>query len=301
MPDAGHIHLVRGTIAWLTAWGLIACATPRPWLSASDPAGDDHGPGTYRYPAHRLFPPGSFDLRGLRLAHTPTGWLLQVEFDKPVHTETVSFGPDRRQTIFPQVVDVYLRFDPAQQEETRALPGRAVAFQAGSGWQRAVVLSATPQITRQGLHGPPGGTGQVIVPAGVRVLGRRLIVMIAHDFFPGRPTRAAVLVAGLGMPVSFRVQDRLRAQPAPEDLILPVLRDPGPCHLEDPAGPGCHFSGCSPCGHHPQVIDILAPAGAQEPWLSGYQPETGQPTRISMVPLSAHTPAAVDVTAPERE
>ena len=61
--DVGHQRLVPGTTVF----------------SATDPTGDDNGPGTYGYPTSGDFTPGAFDLEGMQVNQTATDVFIQFK------------------------------------------------------------------------------------------------------------------------------------------------------------------------------------------------------------------------------
>ncbi|MBV8997691.1 MAG: hypothetical protein JO304_01440, partial [Solirubrobacterales bacterium] len=61
-------------------------------LTAPDPTGDDHGPGTYQYPTSSSFTAGSFDLTGLKVNQDGTNVYIQVSLATLVPTFGNNFG-----------------------------------------------------------------------------------------------------------------------------------------------------------------------------------------------------------------
>lgn len=73
-------------------------------LTASDPTGDDNGPGTYQYPTAPDFAAGGFDLTGLKVSETGSEVYVQASIRNLVPTFGSDFGA--------QLLDVYVH-DPA--------------------------------------------------------------------------------------------------------------------------------------------------------------------------------------------
>jgi len=264
------------------AWG---CATARSTL-VEDAAGDDYGPGGYRYPAHPAFPKGSFDLRSVRFYREARHWVFEVEFEGRLETTLVRVGRDDPRELFPQTVDIYLAFLSQENAHREALPGRNLRFSDGSGWSQAVILSPVPGLLKQALQKTTTLAGDVIVPERVQVLGRKLRGKVpVIDLGEEPPASLAVVVSGTRFSRSFEVVDKVRGSMAPEGLCLPVEASAGECRLDDPEGQGCAFSGCDPCGAHPQVIDILAGENVQERRLKDYDPASGRTAAIEMITL----------------
>ncbi|RLB59196.1 MAG: hypothetical protein DRI34_02585 [Deltaproteobacteria bacterium] len=265
---------------------LVAACAAGPRWRLDDPAGDDHGPGGYRYPESPVLVPGSCDLRAVVLGREGADWVLEVSFARPVRRARLFLTRDEVRRVFLQTVDVYLRLAGSEPAHRQALPGRRVLI--AGGWHKAVVLSPVPGLLAEALGRSTDLAGDVYLPKRVRVSGRRLRARLPAAFLGGRTPRAvAVLVGGSRLGQSFRLADRLRGTLAPVGLLMPVLAHPGPCRPDDEQGPGCHFSGCAPCGNHPNVVDILAPVGLQEKALSGYDVATGRLAEVPAWPLAA--------------
>jgi glucoamylase len=73
-------------------------------LTASDPAGDDDGPGTYQYPTASNFQPGAFDLLGFTVSQTASDVYLQTKIRNLAPTFGSDFGA--------QLLEIYVH-DPA--------------------------------------------------------------------------------------------------------------------------------------------------------------------------------------------
>jgi hypothetical protein len=256
-----------------------------------DPAGDDNGPGSYRYPDNPAFGAGSFDLRKFSMTREEDYWVVSVTFAARVKRASVFVSRDDRRDLFMQTVDVYLRSaktSPAVgMKHFDSLPGRGVAFATGQAWNRALVLSPVPGLLREALDKTFPGARDVYVPRKVRISGHRLVARVPVSFMGrGRPVAVSVLILASRFSPSFDLIDRARGRLAPEGLVMPVEKSAGECRLDDAGGMACHFSGCAPCGGHPNVIDLLAPAGTQEDILSSYNPFSGEKARLPLIAVS---------------
>lgn len=252
-------------------------------LVLSDPAGDDHGPGTYRYPDHPAFFPGSFDLEAVVLSRDDDDWVVEVLFASRPRKALVFVRQDDRRELFPQAVDVYFRL-AAGPGHAEGLPGRGVRFASGEGWHKALVLSSVPHELRRALESTTGISADVFVPHRVRLSGRRLKARIPAEFLGERlPGAVAVLVSGTSFRRSFQVADRVRETLEPEGMSMDVTRSAGECRLDDPEGLDCSFWGCDPCGSHPRVIDGLFAGNRQEQILRDYDPVGGRQAEIPMI------------------
>ncbi len=283
------VKLLRSSIIailWLgVLWAVslpVGCAHGAR-IVLDDPAGDDNGPGSYRYPDNPAFGAGSFDLRRFSLTLEKDYWVVSIAFAARVKRAPVFVSRDDRRDLFMQTVDVYLR-TCAEKGHLDSLPGRGVMFAPGQAWNRALVLSPVPGLLREALDKTFPGAGDVFVPRRVRISGHRLVARVPVAFLgQAWPAAVSVLVSATRFSPSFDLIDRARGRLAPEGLVMTVEKSAGECRLDDAGGIACHFSGCDPCGGHPNVIDLLAPEGTQTDLLSSYNPDTGEPARIPLV------------------
>jgi hypothetical protein len=186
-------------------------------------------------------------------------------------------------------VDIYFRLSTGP-GHAGSLPGRDVRFAPEDGWHKAIVISSVPHELRRALESTTGISADVFVPHRVRQSGRRLKARVPAKFLGEQlPFTASVLITGTSFRRSFNVTDRVRDTLAPEGMSMDVTRSAGECRLDDPEGMDCSFSGCQPCGGHPGVIDLLAPANTQEKTLRDYDPDSGRRALAPMVPLCAES------------
>ncbi len=103
-------------------------------LEVNDPAGDDHGPGSYTYPTDGVFGAGAFDLKTFSVAVDGSNMVFKFTFNGPIPNPWSS--PNN---LAIQTLDVYVDTDPGQGTGARLLmPGRNAALAAGSGWDIAL-------------------------------------------------------------------------------------------------------------------------------------------------------------------
>ena len=270
----------------LICLAIGGCASNK-LLVLEDPAGDDHGPGSYRYPDHPAFAPGSFDLREVSLSRDGDDWVVEVSFASRLKKALVFVRQDDRRKLFPQAVDIYFRLGTGP-GHAEGLPGREVRFAPEDGWHKAIVISSVPHELRRALESTTEISADVFVPHRVRHSGRRLRARIPAEFLGEHlPFTISVLVTGTSFRRSFQVTDRVRDTLAPEGMSMDVTRSAGECRLDDPEGMDCSFSGCAPCGSHPRVIDALFSGDSQEKILRGYDPATGERVTIPMVKVES--------------
>jgi glucan 1,4-alpha-glucosidase len=81
-------------------------------LTATDPANDDNGPGTYVYPNSSNFAPGSFDITNFQVNETATDVYIQTTLRNLVSTFGEDFGA--------QLLDIFVRNPSASPSSTAA-------------------------------------------------------------------------------------------------------------------------------------------------------------------------------------
>jgi glucoamylase len=96
-------------------------------FSATDPVGDDNGPGTFQYPTAGDFSPGAFDLTGISVNQTASDVYLTVSIKNLASTFGNAFGA--------QLLDIYVH-DPAATDTSTAaaFPSRNYTIAPADAW-----------------------------------------------------------------------------------------------------------------------------------------------------------------------
>lgn len=103
-------------------------------MAVEDPAGDDHGPGTYTYPTDAVFVPGTFDIETFNVGYDDNSVVFTFRMAAPI---TNPWGSTANLSL--QTFDVYVDIDPGVGSGSRLLlGGRNAALQAGDGWDVAI-------------------------------------------------------------------------------------------------------------------------------------------------------------------
>jgi carbohydrate-binding DOMON domain-containing protein len=172
---------------------VVAQTGERVLVALTDPAGDDHGPGAYRYPRDPSFLPGTFDLRRFRVSYD----LASVHF-------RLTFGAVPNPWQAPegfsyQRVDLYLVTGAGKGRRDPARPGVNVRFARGwnylvrgAPWRGSRVEAATP---------PESGSPTVAYPVRIEAVREgddtiRLTVPRSAVGTPSRRWQYYVLVGG---------------------------------------------------------------------------------------------------------
>ena len=140
-------------------------------LTATDPSGDDNGPGTYQYPTAADFQPGAFDLLGLTVSQTASDVYIQVKLRNLAPTFGANFGA--------QLLDVYVHNPAANTTSTAAAyPQMNYAIAPADAWSQRLEAQAPSFAalvwtdaggatvgTAQFVVDQPSGTATLILPA----------------------------------------------------------------------------------------------------------------------------------------
>jgi glucoamylase len=126
-------------------------------FSATDPTGDDNGPGTYQYPTDSNFVAGEFDLTAMQINETATNVYLQFK----LRTLAQTFGDD----FGAQLLDVYVH-DPSATTTTTApfFPGANYTVAPADAWSERLEVQgfgAAPVFVNPG--GTSLGTARFVV------------------------------------------------------------------------------------------------------------------------------------------
>jgi alpha-amylase/alpha-mannosidase (GH57 family) len=218
-----------------------------PVLTIEDPAGDDHGPGTYEYPLDGVFAPGAYDILELAVAEDDNNLIFRFTFAGSLNND---WGAPNGMGI--HTLDVYV--DAADGGARKLLPGRNAAMPVARGWEYAIWAEGwTP-----GLYGPPAGDASEPLP-----IGDASALNIVSD--PGRqkitirvPKKA--LAEGLGVEVSA-------LDPASWGFLAVVLSQEGypasgvwRVRDVEPSPQQWRLGGAPADTNHTRIIDVAYPA-----------------------------------------
>ncbi|MCI0672768.1 MAG: hypothetical protein L0Y64_20165 [Myxococcaceae bacterium] len=277
--------------ALLTA-AAPALAAPAPAVvTLEDPRDDDRGPGSYLYPTGAEYRPGDFDLRRFSVRVEGQDAVFEVTLGANVRRNIVAQRGDRGDLIldngiYTQNVDIYLDTTPGA-GFTRALPGRRVAFQPGSGWERAIAIVPRPGAARSELATVDAEMARhVITPGPVRSSGQTLTVRVPLAQLGGPPRKDwgySVMVSGAAWDASFSAVDWLRGMRESNMLTLPVYGVP-----EERA-----FGGGNLGSNNPHVIDVILPPGVSQADVLG----SFGPDKAAIVPMVYPGGASADALA----
>ena len=300
--------MTRPLLTLATLLLLAGSARAEP-IVLTDPPGDDHGPGTYRYPGGPLLVEGALDLVEVVLTEDGDTTVVEARFQRRIRVEkNVRLAEDETRTVFAQQVDIYIDQDGVPGSgSTATIPGRRLRLPAESAWERAIVLTPVPERVARAVDGVTT-LGVVLTPLDVRVSGNKLSARIPTAQLGGSPSRTwgyAVAVSSATFSSSVATLLDSDSAAALNVYTRDVTPAVGTCGSwrESFDGSPCTFGECAPCGGHPRVMDVLVPPGGSAlPALNRYS--ESEPAVLPVVypagrpERTAAEPAETPQTAP---
>lgn len=260
---------------------LNVSAGSLPLVSISDPAGDDFGDGTLRYPQRDDFKTGDLDLLQLQISRDGQGFWFEAVLKNPIRAPgavhaTVggdSLADSVRKGFYQFNIDVYIDTDRDDGSgNTFTLPGRKVRINADYAWEKAVILTPRPELMRQQLIGvmteqyPDRTTAEIeasvdqslFFPTRIKVRDKTIAFFVPVSFFGGSEGNnwaATALVTGAITTVSADFSLFPSAK-KPLDILQLGVMQPVPGHPKDTFG----YSGRQPG----PVVDVLGASAEQQ-------------------------------------
>jgi len=302
-------------ISCLLLTAALAAAAP-PAFVLTDPARDDHGDGTLKYPLVAELREGDLDLVELAAEPAADGtWFvatmrrnIRPPGGRIVDATGTTEAQSARLGFYAFNIDIYIDIDRVPGSgRTSTLPGRKLTVAPETAWERAVILSPRPELSalvvRQELarrakaavrEEKPRVDDSDLAAArqearealesdfwfarSVQVTGRRVKFFVPNSFLGG-PARAdwAYAVVVTGASLESRFDTTtLIGKAGVADNYLLV-----------PVGSGLsaeHFAGREDDPLQPPVVDLIVPAGqSQEAVLGDYDVRTGRMAQITGV------------------
>jgi hypothetical protein len=271
---------------------LNAWSDPLPLATITDPAGDDSGDGTMRYPQRSDFQTGDLDLLQVKISRDHQGYWFEVTLKNPVRDPAgvhATVGGDSladsvRKGFYQFNIDIYVDTDRIKGSGNGfTLPGRKVHIDADYAWERAVILTPRPELMREQLIGAL--TGQypdmssteiraavdqaLFFPTRIMVRGKTIRYFVPAGFLGGgEGSNWAITALVTGALTSVPVEFSLDTNRKPlDDLVLGVMQ-PTLGYPRDTFGYSDHL----PC----PVVDMLGVSAEQQiRQLAGKEPLTG--------------------------
>ncbi len=259
LPENPNIHIFSLTLG--LSPDLVVAEEVERWnlFAWSDAVGDDKGPGSYVYPGHEVFKPGTFDIAGVSLLESEDDYLVQVEIAGPVENP---WGAPHGFSV--HLLHVYL--DTGQDAGTvESVPGANVTF--AQPWDRAVVADGGwgSEIADFLASQVPNLAGQIYLSKAAWVEGQTINISVPKAFLGEYSSDWGIQVFMLGHESDSGSMAGAHVRRVVVDT-----------------GADWRFGGGDNDPAAPNVIDMLTPIGQdQYELLSGYK-ESGE---MSVVPL----------------
>jgi glucoamylase len=236
-PSGATAHVQRSVVFDFTPGTVL--------FDATDPSGDDNGPGNYAYPTAGDFHAGAFDILDFRVILSPDG--STVTFKLQTRDLTPTFGSP----LGAQLVDVYVHNPGAAPADTSAaasFPQRNYQIAAGSAWSRLLEVQ---------------GFGQRFIDAHNNTLGTINISANAISRFITFSVPVASLGGtpgpGWGFTVVLTGQDGFSPDQARSFAPTPQPYQFGVCAAAS-SDPHCTVDPNSV----PKAMDVITPAGVSQ-------------------------------------
>ena len=222
-----------------------ATCKPNGAFAFTDPAGDDDGPGTYKYPTDAVYKPGSFDITEFQV--NPSGDTVEFKVTVKSRIEDPWDSPAWGGNGFSvQMLFIFIDTDHAAGNGVRdSLPGLNLRFAADEAWDKVVIVSPQPvsRVNSEVEQKAASVKSRIIVPRSTRASGRTLVATVDKAQLGGMPTPA------WGYQVVMQSNEGF---PAKGDLLTRKVNEFEGQH---------RFGGGSDYDNDPHAVDILVPPG----------------------------------------
>jgi carbohydrate-binding DOMON domain-containing protein len=232
-PDGGTAQTVRTVVNDVVEGTLL--------FDASDPTGDDNGPGNYAYPTAGDFHAGAYDLTDFQVYDTGD----TVTFRVQTRDLTPTFGS----ALGAQLVDVYVHEPGAAPTSTAAsFPQRNYTIASADAWSRLIEVQGFGQ---RFVDASGATVGTVAISA--NEISRYITFSVAKSALGGTPG------AGWAFTLTLTGQDGYSPDQARAFTATPGGYSFGVCASAS-STPMCTVDP----GTVPKVMDTLTPAGTAQ-------------------------------------
>jgi glucan 1,4-alpha-glucosidase len=208
--------------------------------SFDDPDGDDHGPGTFRYPTAGDFHDGAYDLQQLQVLDGGENIIFRAK----VRDLTPTFGSP----LGAQLLDVFVH-DPGASSTSTAAPyaSRNYSIAPSGAWSRLIEVQGFGQLYRD-----PSGAALGTVSISANAISRFITFSVPKASLgtPGPGWGFTVVLHGQD---GFSPDQARGFQPTPQDYQFGVCAP----------GDGAPICSADP-GTMPKAMDVLTPAGVSQ-------------------------------------
>ena len=232
-PSGATAHAMR-TVVWDLVQGTLL-------LDATDPNGDDNGPGTYAYPTSDNFHAGAYDLQDFQIYDSGSDVVFRVK----TRDLTPTFGSP----LGAQLVDVYVHEPGAATTSTAAaFPQRNYTISAPYAWSRRLEVQGFGQ---QYVDASGNTVGTITISA--NEISRYITFRVSKASLGGTPASGWSFTVVLTGQDGFSADQARGFQPTPEEFQFGVCAPGG-------SDPLCSF----PPNQVPKALDVIPPAGVSQ-------------------------------------
>jgi hypothetical protein len=233
-PNGGTAQDVRTVVNDVVQGTLL--------FDATDPTGDDNGPGNYAYPTSSNFHAGAFDLTAFQVYDTGT----TVTFRVQTRDLTPTFGSP----LGAQLVDVYVHEPGASPTSTAAsFPQRNYAIAPGSAWSRLLEVQGFGQRFVDATNTNTVGT----ITISANQISRYITFSVDKAALGGTPASGWIFTVVLTGQDGFSPDQARGFQPTPQDFQF------GVCATAS-SDPHCTFDPTMV----PKAVDVLTPSSVTQ-------------------------------------
>ncbi|HLZ81641.1 MAG TPA: glucodextranase DOMON-like domain-containing protein, partial [Ktedonobacteraceae bacterium] len=214
-------------------------------FEATDPTGDDNGPGNYAYPTASDFHAGAFDIQDFRIIISPDG--STTTFKLQVRDLSPTFGSP----LGAQLVDVYVHNPnaaPADTSTAASFPQRNYQIASGAAWSRLIEVQGFGQ---RYIDAHNNTVGTVAISA--NAISRNITFSVPTASLGGTPA------LGWGFTVTLTGQDGFSPDQARGFTATPGAYTFGVCATAS-TDPHCTVDPNTV----PKVMDTITPSGVSQ-------------------------------------
>lgn len=234
-PNGGTAQAVRTVVNDVVQGTLL--------FDATDPTGDDNGPGNYAYPTSSDFHAGAFDLTDFQVYDTGT----TVTFRVQTRDLTPTFGSP----LGAQLVDVYVHQPGASPTSTAAsFPQRNYAIAPGSAWSRLLEVQGFGQRFVDSTNTNTVGT----ITISANQISRYITFSVDKAALGGTPASGWIFTVVLTGQDGFSSDQARGFQPTPQPFQF------GVCATAS-SDPHCTVDPATV----PKAVDVLTPSSVTQP------------------------------------
>ncbi len=209
-------------------------------FNATDPTGDDNGPGNYAYPTASDFHAGAYDLTDFQVYDTGSTVTFRVQ--------TGDLSPTFGSPLGAQMVDVYVHGPAGATSTAASFPQRNYTIASGSAWGRLLEVQGFGQ---RFVDGNGGTVGTITISA--NQISRYITFSVSKSALGGTPATGWVYT------VALTGQDGFSPDQARAFTATPGAYSFGVCA---PGGTGA-LCAAAP-STVPKVMDTIVPSGVTQ-------------------------------------